>query len=81
MNTNAINEAQAILNNKAVMQFLREEAIAKVVDDMQAEGSSITVEGVKQLMMSKFSKQAEFISTRVDLYIASGVVGCMMVQA
>jgi hypothetical protein len=78
MNTNVIDQAQAILNNKAVMQFLRSEALAKVAADMNAAGSSITAKGVELMSFNKLGVNNKKICERIDQYIAAGVVGCLM---
>ena len=72
---NAIAEAQGLLNNKTVMAFLRQQALEKVAEEMQALGYSCTAKGVDLLTIKRKN-----IEERVQKYIASGVVGCLMTK-
>ncbi len=71
----AIAEAQGLINNKTVMNFLRQQALEKVASEMQAKGYSCTAKGVDVLTIRNKN-----IEERVQQYIASGVVGCFMAK-
>ena len=71
----ATAEAQAIINNKTVMAFLRQQALEKVAEEMQKMGYSCTAKGVDILTIKRKN-----IEERVQEYIAAGVVGCLMAK-
>lgn len=73
--TAAVSEAQNLLKNKIVLEFLRNEALEKVSCEMQAMGYSCTAKGVDVL-----SIRHKNIEDRVQQYIAIGAVACLMAK-
>lgn len=71
----ATKEAKSLIDNASVMCFLRQQALEKVAVDMQAMGYSCTAKAVDLLTMRHNN-----IAERVNQYIASGVVGCLMAK-
>ena len=72
---NSTNEAKKILNNVQIMKFLRAEALEKVASELQAKGFSCTAKAVELLTIRHPN-----IEERVQKYVASGVVGVLMVK-
>lgn len=71
----AINEAKKLIENTEVMAFIRQEALEKVAKEMQEKGYSCTSKAVDLLTI-----RHKNIADRVDAYIASGIVGCLMAK-
>jgi len=74
-NTQQVEEAKSIINNKTVMEFLRQQALEKVSGEMKEMGYSCTAKGVDILTIKRKN-----IEERVQKYIAAGVVGCLMAK-
>lgn len=71
----AIAEAQNLIDNPIVMDFVRKEALEKVAAEMRAKGYSCTAKAVDLLTI-----RHKNIAERVNQYIAWGVVGCLMAK-
>lgn len=71
-----IQQAQNLMKNKIVMNFLREEALKKVAAEMQSKGYSSTYKAVELL-----SYRYPNIAKRVDEYVSIGVIACLHIQA
>jgi hypothetical protein len=74
MNT-AKQQAENIINNAVVMDFLRNEALEKVASEMSTHGYTCTAKGVDILTIKHKN-----IADRVNQYISVGVVGCLMAK-
>lgn len=71
----AAKAIEAYKKNKLIMDFVTNEALQKVSDEMNQKGLSTTPKGVQILIMSKRNSN---IKDRVNHYIDAGLFGCWM---
>lgn len=74
--TAMIQEVNAMRNNPVIMKFVEQEAREKVAAEIRSSmGGGTTAKAVELLEM-----RYENIRERVQQYVASGLVGCLMAK-
>lgn len=76
INENALNEINALRNDKKVMALVTKEAYEKTAADIREKTNSGTTAKAVELL----SITNEKVKTRVLEYIASGLVGVLMAK-
>ena len=72
--TQALELIATYRNNPIIMKFVTKEAIEKTAADIRARtGSGTTAKAVELLMVTN-----EVVAKRVEDYINSGLIGCVM---
>ena len=69
-------KATQMINNKTIIDFVRNEALEKVASELRAKGLSCTAKAVDILSMKHKN-----IEIRVKEYMALGLIGCMIAKS